>query len=81
MESLAARGIHIEMILDDDDAFWGTKIFNTIIKSPRDVVKPSIDCVVLSSDAMEQRLWDKAQALREQGIAVIRLYDPKRKRS
>ncbi len=74
--SLKENGINIEMILDDNPKLEGKEFNGIKVFPPEKARESSLDCIILSSDAMESLLWEKSRPLREAGIATYRLYEP-----
>ena len=73
---LSDRGIEVKLILDDDEARQGTRIAGLAVVAPVEALAFELEGVVLSSDAMESRLWEKSRPLRAAGLPVYRLYGP-----
>jgi hypothetical protein len=71
---LASQGIHVALILDDAPERSGGSVAGVLVAPPLEALSAGVDCVVLSSDAMEPLLWDKSLPLRQRGLTVIRLY-------
>jgi len=72
--ALAEKGISVVLILDDNPARAGSELGGVPIAPATEALKAAIDCVVLSSDAMEHKLWEKSLPLRNAGLTLLRLY-------
>lgn len=70
LEHASHLGMGVEGIIDD--AATGKELGGMIVQSPSAV--PGSACVLLSSDAHEDALWDAAACLRARGVRVERLY-------
>lgn len=66
----------VACIIDDNAKLWGKRLWNYPIVSREEAVSMGVDAVVLSSDSMEQRLFENSSMFRERGIEVLRLYPP-----
>jgi hypothetical protein len=59
----------------DDQARPGQRALGLPVVRPGDAIELlGIDAVLLSSDAHEARLWERAAGLRESGVEVIPVY-------
>ncbi len=67
----------IDCIIDDNDAHHGTRAWNIPVVSRVQALQRGVKAVVLSASAVEDELWSRAQAFRDEGIPVIRLYAPR----
>lgn len=66
----------VRCIIDDNPKCWGKSLWNFPIVSRDEALRLGVDAVVLSSDSMEQRLFDNSALFIERGIEVLRLYPP-----
>ena len=68
--------VRISAIIDDDPARIGTRLFGSpIISADEALARASdFDAIVLSSDAMEQRLLERAGPLARRGVRILTLY-------
>lgn len=66
----------VRCIIDDNAKLWGKTLWNFPIVSREEALRLGVDAVVLSSDSMEQRLFDNARIFMDAGIEVLRLYPP-----
>lgn len=66
--------VEIVAILDDDPTRQGRRLWGYPVAAPAEAARLGVRAVVLSSDSMERRLWERAAPLRAAGIEVIRLY-------
>lgn len=63
-------------IIDDNPQRQGGYLWGYPIVSRTAALAMGVSTIVLSSDAMEQAMWDSTAELRASGIRVIRLYSP-----
>jgi FlaA1/EpsC-like NDP-sugar epimerase len=73
--ALVAPPVEVVAIIDDNPDLRGKRLWNFPIVSPSDAISLDIDGVILSSNSMEDRLWESSATLRERGVPVIRLYE------
>lgn len=67
--------VQIVCIIDDDPGTHGQKLWNFPIVSREDALRMHVDAVVLSSNSLEDKLWENAARFRANSIPVIRLYE------
>lgn len=67
--------VEVAAIIDDDPERIGSRLWNYPIVSPEEALSLGLDAVILSSDAMEDRLRLGAAPLERAGVVVIGLYD------
>ncbi len=72
--ALCTPPVELMAIIDDgranqDETMWGIPIV-----CQRAAMALGVEAVVLSSDAMEDRLWEASSPLRAAGVEVVRLY-------
>jgi hypothetical protein len=67
--------VEVVAVIDENPELHGSRLWNYPVVSLADAATLDLDGVVLSSDRMEDRLWNAAAPLRESGIPVVRLYE------
>ncbi|MEM9373079.1 MAG: hypothetical protein AAGA55_05490 [Planctomycetota bacterium] len=72
--ALRSPPVDILAIIDDDPARIGGRLWNYPVVSLEHALGMGLDAVVLSSDAMEHRLMERAAAFLERGVEVRSLY-------
>ena len=72
--ALMQAPVEICCIIDDDARRRGERLGGFEIVSPQRANELGLDAVVLSANSVEDRLWERAAVLREQGIETVRLY-------
>lgn len=73
-DALMEPGVEILGIIDDDHRRHGQRLWGFPIISPAQALELKPDAVILSANAFEDQLWEKAAPLRAAGIHVARLY-------
>lgn len=63
-------------IVDDDPAQSGSRLWNIPVVPATGAMALGVDAVILSSNSMEDRLWERAEGFRRAGVPVLRLYGP-----
>lgn len=74
--AIRAHAPAIACIIDDNPALHGTHIDGLPIVTTDRALAMGLRAAVLSSDAHEDRLWDRSAPLRAAGVEVVRLYAP-----
>ncbi len=74
--AIAAAGAAVVCIIDDNPALSGTRAHGLPVVSAAHAATLGLAAVVLSSDAHEDRLWERTTPLRARDIHVVRLYAP-----
>ena len=70
---LFARDLPIVGIIDDEPSVLS--LFGLpVVRTERERGRLAPDAVILSSDAYEDRLWDRAELFREAGVRVMRVH-------
>lgn len=72
--ALMQAPVEICCIIDDDARRHGERLWGFEIVSPQRAIELGLDAVVLSANSVEDRLWERASGLREQGIETVRVY-------
>ncbi len=72
--AIASAGPAVACIIDDNPALTCTRAHDLPVVSSAQAAALGLAAVVLSSDAHEDRLWERAAPLRALGIRVVRLY-------
>ena len=75
LETLADKGVRIVCVIDDDVRRQGTSVGEVPVYETEYCAPETVDGVILSSDAMESALWERAEPLRKKGVKVYRLYE------
>lgn len=74
-DTLCRPPVSILAIIDESPERIGTRLWNYPVVSPAQALTLGLDAVVLSSDAMEDRLRGAAQPLANAGVRVVGLYE------
>lgn len=72
--ALAEPAAEVVCLIDDNAAAQGRRLFGYPIVSAARAVEMGVRAVVLSSNAMEDALWEASAPLRRAGVEVVRLY-------
>ncbi|MGP1309267.1 MAG: hypothetical protein ACTS27_03605 [Phycisphaerales bacterium] len=67
--------VQVVAVIDQNPDLRGQRLWNFPIVSLDEALALNLDAVVLSSNTMEDRLFDSAAPLRDAGIEVVRLYE------
>jgi FkbM family methyltransferase len=66
--------VQVLAVIDDDPRTWGSRLVDLPVVSPSQAGDLGADAVILSSQAYERLLWERAGRFREAGIAVVPIY-------
>ncbi len=73
--ALLSPPVEVVAVIDENPELRGARLWNYPVISLDEARSLDIDGVVLSSNSMEDRLWESASPLRDAGIPVVRLYE------
>jgi glycosyltransferase involved in cell wall biosynthesis len=68
------HGLPVTGIIDDNAGNWGSRIFGIPVMSMEDLIRTAPDAVIISSDAHEQKMYERCDPLRRASIEVVRIY-------
>ena len=78
-EFLGSAPLEVAALLDDNAKLHGTHLGPFRIYDPDDVDRLDVDAIIISTDAAEEKLWQKRHRFERRGIPVRRLYGPEKR--
>jgi hypothetical protein len=72
--ALCTPAVEVVAIIDDVRGEEGSSMWGIPVVGQRSALALGVEAVVLSSDAMEERLWEASAPMRSAGVEVVRLY-------
>jgi FkbM family methyltransferase len=70
--ALADPPVDVSFMIDDGRA--GGRLWGMPVLSREEALREAIDAVVISSDSMEDQLYERCEPFLEKGLSVVRLY-------